>query len=113
MRRMKRALGAALAVFAAMAPVLGLAQGVTHEAAWPAALGVGTLAPKEILAEAQQAGFEPISRPVQRGRVYVLFAVDPYDMDVKLTVDAGSGRVLWVTGIIGPRYGGAKYYSYR
>jgi hypothetical protein len=123
MRRMKGALRAALAVFAAMAPVLALAQsnGVpppyppprAGEGAGGVSAMAGTLAPREILAEARQAGFEPISRPVQRGRVYVLFAVDPYDMDVKLTLDAGSGRVLRVTGIIGPRYSWAGYYSYR
>jgi hypothetical protein len=32
-------------------------------------------------------------------------------MDVRLTVDAGSGRVLWVAGV--SRYGGARYYSDR
>jgi len=96
---------------------LALAQsnGVARDTPWPVA-GVpaapGTLAPPEILTEVRRAGFEPISRPVQRGRVYVLLAADPYDMDVKLTVDAGSGRVLWVTDAIGARYGGADY-SYR
>src|SRR5260370_30805635 len=58
--------------------------------------------------EVRRAGFEPISRPVQRGRVYVLFALDPYDIEVRLAVDAGSGRVLRVTGI--PRYGGGGEY---
>jgi len=72
----------------------------------------GALAPAEIVAEVRRAGFEPISRPVQHGHVYVLLALDPYGMDVKLTVDADSGRVLWATGIIGARYGGAAYYSY-
>jgi hypothetical protein len=108
MRRIKRGVGAALAVFAAMVPGLALAQ-------WNGVPGVpataGALAPPEILAQVRRAGFAPMSRPVQRGRVYVLFAVDPYDMDVKLTVDAGSGRVLWVTDATGPRYGGAGYYS--
>jgi hypothetical protein len=71
------------------------------------------LAPTQIEAAVRRVGFEPTSRAVQRGRVYVLFALDRYDMDVKLTVDAGSGRVLWVTDAIGPRYAGAGYYSYR
>jgi hypothetical protein len=116
MRRINWALGSALVVFAAMSPVLVLAQSssVARDATWPVA-GVsvtpGMLAPAEIETEVRRAGFEPISRPVQRGRVYVLLALDPYDMDVKLTVDAGSGRLLWVAGI--PRYGGAGYYSNR
>jgi hypothetical protein len=101
-----------------MPPVLALAQsnGAARDIAWPPA-GVsataGALAPPEIEAEVRRAGFEPMSRPVQRGRVYVLFALDPYDMDVKLTVDAGSGRVLWVAGVSGTRYGGAGYFTYR
>jgi hypothetical protein len=101
-----------------MPPVLALAQsnGAARDIAWPPA-GVsataGALAPPEIEAEVRRAGFEPMSRPLQRGRVYVLFALDPYDMDVKLTVDAGSGRVLWVAGVSGARYGGAGYFSHR
>jgi hypothetical protein len=99
-----------------MPPVLALAQpsGVARDTAWPPAgvpATLGMLAPAEIEAEVRRAGFEPVSRPVQRGRTYVLFALDPYDMDVRLTVDAGSGRVLWVAGI--PRYGGAGYYGDR
>src|SRR5258708_33217445 len=115
MRRIKGALGSALVIFAAMPPVLGLAQssGVAGDIpgpparVWPTA---GALAPQEIEAEVRRAGFEPISRPVQRGRVYVLLALDPYDMAVKLTVDIGSGRVLRVTDVIGTRYGGAGSY---
>ena len=118
MRSIKWALASALVVFAAMPPVLALAQsnGAARDIAWPPA-GVsataGALAPPEIEAEVRRAGFEPMSRPLQRGRVYVLFALDPYDMDVKLTVDAGSGRVLWVAGVSGTRYGGAGYFSHR
>jgi hypothetical protein len=118
MRRIKWALGSAIIVFAAMPPVLGLAQssGAARDTNWPvvgAAAPLGMLAPPQIEAAVRQAGFEPTSRAVQRGRVYVLFALDPYDTDVKVTVDAGSGRVLWVTDAIGPRYAGAGYYSYR
>src|SRR5258708_22071987 len=111
MRRIKWALGSALVVFVAMPPVLAVAQssGGARDTTWPLAgvsATLGMLAPAEIEAEVRRAGFEPISRPLQRGRVYVLFALDPYDMDVKLTVDAGSGRVLRVTGVSGTRYGG-------
>jgi len=74
-------------------------------AAWPA----GRLSPAEIAAEVRRAGFYPVSRPVRRGRVYVLFAVDQDDMDVKLTVDAESGRVLWAAGAVA-HLGGPGYY---
>ncbi len=114
MRGIKCTLGCALVVFAAMPPVLAPAQpnGLPRDMTPPFAgvsAPLGMLAPPEIEAEVRRAGFEPISRPVQRGHVYLLLALDPYDIDVRLTVDAGSGRVLRVTGI--PRYGG--YYSDR
>jgi hypothetical protein len=116
MKSIKWALGSALVVVAAMPPALALAQssGLPRDIAWPPAAvwaTPGVLAPAEIEAEVRRAGFEPISRPVQRGRVYVLLALDPYDIDVRLTVDTGSGRVLRVTGV--PRYGGAGYYGDR
>jgi hypothetical protein len=115
MRRTKHALGSALVVFVAVAAVLGLAQSksvaqdLTRPMAGDWAMG-GMLAPADIIIAARRAGFEPISRPVQRGPVYVLFALDDGDVDVKLTVDARSGRVLWVGDVIGARYGG--YYGY-
>lgn len=99
-----------------MLPELALAQpdGAAFDMTWPAgaAAMAGTLPPAEILAEVRREGFYPIGRPVQRGRVYVLFAVDQDDMDVKLTVDAASGRVLWVVGVVA-HFGGPGYYGYR
>jgi hypothetical protein len=71
------------------------------------------LGPSEIVAEVRRAGFEPISRPVQRGRVYLLLALDQDGVDVKLTVDAGSGRVLWAAEVTGMPYGAPDYYGYR
>jgi hypothetical protein len=81
---------------------------------WPAgaAATTGTLMPAEILAEVRREGFYPVGRPAQRGRVYVLFAVDQDDFDVQLTVDAASGRVLRVTGAVA-RVGGPGNYGYR
>jgi hypothetical protein len=73
----------------------------------------GTLAPSEIVAEVRRAGFEPISRPVQRGRVYVLFALDRDNVDVELTVHAGSGHLLWINDRVDARYGGSGYYGYQ
>jgi hypothetical protein len=115
MRRIKRALRPALVVFVAVPAVLAVApkNGIAQDLTWPVAGGWATggmLAPADIIIAARRAGFEPTSRPVQRGPVYVLFALDDGDMDVKLTVDARSGRVLWVRDVIGPRYGG--YYGY-
>jgi hypothetical protein len=108
MRRI-RALGSALvalvAVAAALLPSNCAAQDISRTVAggW-----TRTLAPSQIIVEARRAGFEPIGRPVQRGPVYVQVARDGDDIDVKLTIDAHSGRLLWIADISGARYGG--YY---
>jgi hypothetical protein len=60
----------------------------------------------------RSAGFDPLSRPVQRGSVYILFAVDRHFMDVRVTVDANSGRVLSATRLAGMRFGGPGYEGY-
>jgi hypothetical protein len=139
MNRMKGALGPAVGLFVAVSPELALAQTdimapdlteatfdrttlpemtlpemTLPEMTWPggAAAATTTLPPAEILAEVRREGFYPVGRPAQRGRVYVLFAVDQDDFDVKLTVDAASGQVLWVTGAVA-RVGGPGHYGYR
>jgi hypothetical protein len=58
----------------------------------------GMLPPADILTEVRQEGFFPVGRPVQRGSVYVLYAVDQDDIDVMLTVDAATGRLIRVSG---------------
>jgi hypothetical protein len=128
MNRIKRALGPAFGLFVAVSPGLALAQAdgaapeltemtfddvTLPEMNWPGAvMANGALPPREILAEVRREGFYPVGRPVQRGPVYVLFAVDQDDFDVKLTVDAASGRVLWVAGAVA-RFGGPGYYGHR
>jgi hypothetical protein len=107
----------ALAIFVAIMPEQAPAQsdGAALDMTWPAAetpAASGPLPPADILAEVRQEGFYPVSRPVHRGRIYVLFAVDQDDMEVKLTVDATTGRVLWVAGAVA-RIGGPGSYGYR
>jgi hypothetical protein len=122
MNRMVRVLGPAVGLFVAVSSDLAFAQ-ADHAApalmawddlTWPSgtpALG-DSLPPAEIFAAVRREGFYPVGRPARRGRVYVLFAVDQDDMEVKLTVDAVSGRVLWVTGAAA-RFGGPGSYGYR
>jgi hypothetical protein len=67
------------------------------------------LPPAEIVASVRSAGFDPLSRPVRRGAVYVVFARDRYLMDVQVKIDARSGRVLAATRLAGTAYGGPGY----
>jgi hypothetical protein len=95
---MMGALGSAVGLFIAMSTELAFAQvdetvsDLTREMTWPtgAAAMAGILPPAEILSEVRQEGFYPVGRPVQRGRIYVLFAIDQDDMDVRLTVDGAT-----------------------
>ncbi len=116
MNRIMRSIVPAVGFFVAVSlePALAQSDGAALDMTWPAgaAAMAGTLPPAEILAEVRREGFYPISRPVQRGRLYVLFAVDQDDIDVKLTVDATSGEVLWVAGVMA-RFGGPGYYGHR
>jgi hypothetical protein len=110
MRRI-RALGSVLVALVAIAAAV-LALTPSNAAAQDISPAVTTpriLTPSQIIMEVRRAGFEPISRPVQRGPVYVVSALNG-DIDVWLTVDAHSGRLLWVADISGTRYGG--YYGY-
>jgi hypothetical protein len=70
------------------------------------------LAAAEIVASVRSAGFDPLSRPVRRGSIYVVFARDRYLMDVQVRVDARSGRVLAATRLAGVAFGGPGYEAY-
>jgi hypothetical protein len=72
------------------------------------------LPPAQITASVRSAGFDPLSRPVRRGPVYYVFALDRALTDVRVMVDAHSGRVLSATRLAGAgtAYGGPGYESY-
>jgi hypothetical protein len=116
MNRITRSTVPAVGFFVAMSLELALAQpdGAAREMTWPAGVAAmaGTLPTAEILAEVRREGFYPIGRPIQRGRVYALFAVDQDDMYVKLTVNAATGEVLWIARVMA-RVGGPGYYGHR
>jgi len=117
MRRITGVLWPALVVLVAVPSASGFAQsnGAVRNLTQP---GAGTptaarrLAPAAIISHVERAGFDPMSGPVQHGRVYVLFALDATDRAVKLTVDADSGRVLWVAGIAGTWYGNPGHHAW-
>lgn len=109
MNRLMRAVAAAGSV-AGFLLIAALTEPAPAQAGGDAADSTGTLPPAEILAGIRREGFYPVGRPVQRGGVYVLFAVDQDDFEVALTVDAASGQVLWVTGAVA-HFGSAGYYG--
>jgi hypothetical protein len=54
------------------------------------------LPPFEAMTVARSVGLEPISRPVLRGRVYVVHSIDDQGFPVRAIVDARSGTLLRV-----------------
>jgi hypothetical protein len=55
------------------------------------------LPPFEVITIIRSMGFDPTSRPVLRGPVYAVSAVDDADIPVRVLVDARSGNVVRVT----------------
>ena len=67
--------------------------------------GTAVLPPYEILAILHSAGLEPLSRPWRHGPwVYTLRAVNSSGREVKVIVDARTGRVLHVLPVLVQRY---------
>ena len=67
----------------------------------------GMLPPYEVLTIVRSMGFETQGRPMLRGRVYIVHAIDNQDIPVRVAVDAASGRVVRVV----ERMPGAGYGS--
>ncbi|MDQ2082989.1 hypothetical protein RA307_22620 [Xanthobacteraceae bacterium Astr-EGSB] len=57
---------------------------------------VAGLPPYEIVAILRAAGFEPVVRPVRGAGVFFVRALAPDDEDVRVTVEARTGRILEV-----------------
>ena len=55
------------------------------------------LPPFEVMTIIRSMGFDPVSRPVLRGPVYVVNAVDDESIPVRVLVDARRGHVVRVT----------------
>jgi hypothetical protein len=70
------------------------------------------LAPQEILAMVRSSGFDPISRPVRNGRTFTLRALDRYEFELNLVVDARTGRVLSANEVAVPRYAAGRGPAY-
>jgi len=50
--------------------------------------------PDEVVRELERRNFHRISEPVQHGRIYLVYAVDPNGQDVELSIDAYDGRIV-------------------
>jgi hypothetical protein len=108
--RIKIALCAGLLAFGVSASERALAQPVPPYypgAVYPGPVYPGYargLPPHEIVAVVRSAGLDPLSRPMRRGPVYALLAVDHAGQEFRVTVDARLGRVLRIVPMPGARF---------
>jgi hypothetical protein len=93
---------AALGAFGAVAAVAQPIEGP------PAAFSDGP-PPYEIIGIVRANGFRPLGPPMRRGRVYVVHAMEPRGDDVRIVIDAFSGRILNVAALDTPPYAGPSY----
>jgi hypothetical protein len=84
----------------------------------PIRIAQAAFPPYEIMTIVRSTGLDPLSRPVLRGSAYFLRALDGYDREVRVVVDAQRGQILSVQpvvpvsapyGAIPPRYAVPRY----
>jgi hypothetical protein len=97
-----RLLAGAVASLACAFPVAAGAQvsGAQPFASGPPSYTGGAryaLTPEQIAVNVRAAGLEPLSRPVLRGAVYYMRAVNRARAEMRVAIDARSGRVLSAT----------------
>jgi hypothetical protein len=101
------------AVASLLAPFIIAGAVLVPASAEPLRPEVAGLPQFEIVAMLRSAGFEPLARPVRGAGVFFVRALDPYDDDVRLTVDARSGRIMAVRSMsVAPVYGPPAYRGY-
>jgi hypothetical protein len=79
----------------------------------PSAVG-DELPPYEVMNIVRSSGMRPMGPPARRGRIYLLHAVERNGDDVRVVVDARSGRIVSVTPMMDfppPSYGASSAYE--
>lgn len=69
--------------------------------------GADALPPQRIVSMVRANGFDPVGPPVRSGRVFAVRALDAYDLEVDLVVDARTGRLLSANEAA-PRFGARR-----
>lgn len=64
------------------------------------AQAAAVLPPFEVITIVRSLGLDPLGRPVRQGGTYVLRALDDFDREMRVVVDARSGRVLSAVPVV-------------
>jgi hypothetical protein len=70
--------------------------------------GFDAVMPSDVMSSVRSTGLRPVSRPVLRGRRYVLHAIDTDGVPVRVVVNAQTGRVMNVRAV-GPEGGPSRW----
>jgi hypothetical protein len=101
----KVALLASILAFALTASAQALAQPVPPPYPGTVPPGFdGGLPPAEVNALVRSTGLRPLEVPIRRGPVYAMRAIDPDGQEVRVIVNARTGRISKVIPITVPRY---------
>jgi hypothetical protein len=71
---------------------------------YPAYRGYAVIAPPEVTAIVQSNGMKPLTPPMRYGPSYMLRALDPNGQEVRVVINARSGRIIAVRPVFGPHY---------
>lgn len=100
-----------LALAGVCLPRPAAAQTVYMDEGGPGRFGPGgfdAVMPSDVMSSVRSTGLRPVSRPVLRGRRYVLHAIDTDGVPVRVVVNARTGRVMNVRAV-GPDGGPPRW----
>jgi hypothetical protein len=103
----KKRLTIALVVTALAATITSLAAaGLYQRARAQATTAADALPAYEILNAVRSLGYRPTTQALRRGPYYVLHAIDPRGIEMRVVADAQLGDIVAITPRVAPRYDG-------
>lgn len=92
--RLRRSLTAMMQRKLWLAGVLVVASAALLSLAEPQAARAGAVYPEDIVQTLRTMGLNPVAGPVRSGDLYVLHALDPYGVEMRVVADVNFGEIL-------------------
>jgi hypothetical protein len=102
----KKRLTIALAAAALAATATSLMAAGLYQRSRAQATAADVLPAYEILNSMRALGFKPTTQALRRGPYYVMHAIDPRGVEVRLVADAQLGDIVSVAPVLAPRFNG-------
>ena len=103
---MKKRLTIALAAAALAATATSLMAAGLYQRSRAQVTAADALPAYEILNSVRALGFKPTTQALRRGPYYVMHAIDPRGIEVRLVADAQLGDIVSVAPVLAPRFNG-------